>query len=143
MVFLSKLPGFEGVSFRLKDPRLWTWLYCYAVENAITKANGLVSAQDRQTKDSARYKQLGDEAELVVRKELWPSLLRFGLHSIEGLEIDGEPATVESLIESGPPELFAEILREIHDTTANYRVKPTDQPNGQLHTGVAGFNYLN
>jgi len=36
--------------------------------------------------------------------------LRWGLASIEGLEIDGEPATPESLIESGPEDLLREAL---------------------------------
>src|SRR6185312_10417699 len=36
--------------------------------------------------------------------------LLWGLEEVRGLEIDGEPATAESLIESGPEELFKEAL---------------------------------
>jgi len=44
-------------------------------------------------------------AELMVQQVY----LEWGLKEIEGLEIDGERATVESLIEKGPEELAAEI----------------------------------
>src|SRR5712671_2486993 len=36
--------------------------------------------------------------------------LRWGLDAIEGLEIDGAPATADSLIDSGPESLVKEIL---------------------------------
>ncbi len=39
--------------------------------------------------------------------------LRWGLVSVSGLEINGEPATVESLIERGPDELVQGILERI------------------------------
>ncbi len=40
--------------------------------------------------------------------------LEWGLVEIEGLEIDGEPARPESVIERGPEALCQEILRAIH-----------------------------
>ena len=39
--------------------------------------------------------------------------LRWGLLSVEGLAIDGEPATVDSVVEKGPDELVREILESI------------------------------
>ncbi|MGQ9635771.1 MAG: hypothetical protein ACUVXB_16195 [Bryobacteraceae bacterium] len=39
--------------------------------------------------------------------------LEWGLAGIEGLEIDGEPATAESLIAAGPEALTREILQAI------------------------------
>ena len=39
--------------------------------------------------------------------------LRWGLRGVTGLAIDGEEATVENLIESGPEELVQEILEAI------------------------------
>lgn len=39
--------------------------------------------------------------------------IRWGLEEIPGLEIDGVPATAESLIESGPEELFLEALTAV------------------------------
>ncbi len=47
--------------------------------------------------------------ELLVQKVY----LEWGLHEIEGLSIDGEPATVESVIERGPQELTNEIVATI------------------------------
>ena len=39
--------------------------------------------------------------------------LRWGLESIEGLRIDGEPADVEALAERGPEDLCREIVARI------------------------------
>jgi hypothetical protein len=39
--------------------------------------------------------------------------IRWGLEEIRGLELDGVPATAESLIESGPEELFLEALTAV------------------------------
>jgi len=39
--------------------------------------------------------------------------VREGLEEIRGLELDGVPATAESLIESGPEELFLEALTAV------------------------------
>jgi hypothetical protein len=40
-------------------------------------------------------------------------LLDWGLLEVEGLRIDGEPATVRKLIEAGPEELCREIAEQI------------------------------
>jgi hypothetical protein len=75
----------------------------------------------RQVRDLAKrieYFEAGRDA----RNEMEASLLaaeidwlyvRWGLEEIRGLEIDGLPATTESLIESGPEELFLEALAAI------------------------------
>jgi hypothetical protein len=39
--------------------------------------------------------------------------IRWGLEEVRGLELDGAPATAESLIESGPEELFLEALTAV------------------------------
>src|ERR1022692_2203436 len=39
--------------------------------------------------------------------------LRWGLAAIDGLEIDGAPATADSLIDAGPEELVREILAAV------------------------------
>lgn len=44
---------------------------------------------------------------------LTPAMIRFFLLKIDGLEIDGEPATVESLIKDGPDDLYREIAQAI------------------------------
>lgn len=42
-----------------------------------------------------------------------PIWIREGVVSIEGLTIDGEPATADNLCEFGPPDLVGEILQAI------------------------------
>ena len=49
----------------------------------------------------------------VLAGEIERAYLEWGLEEIEGLEIDGEAATPESLIERGPVELAAEVLGRI------------------------------
>jgi hypothetical protein len=52
-----------------------------------------------------------DQVELaVIERRIECLYLRWGLVSVEGLTIDGEPATKESLIERGPEVLTDEIL---------------------------------
>ena len=48
-------------------------------------------------------------AELLLQKVL----VEWGLAVIEGLEIDGKPATPEQLIEAGPEKLVAEIAAAV------------------------------
>ena len=62
------------------------------------------------------------EAGREARNEMEASLLGaeidslyllWGIEEIRGLELDGAPATAESLIEIGPEELFAEALAAV------------------------------
>jgi hypothetical protein len=54
----------------------------------------------------------GMEASLLGA-EIDKLYIRWGLKEIRGLEIDGVPATVELLIDSGPEELFLEALSAV------------------------------
>ena len=49
----------------------------------------------------------------VLSAEIDRAYLEWGLVSVEGLEIDGEKATAEAVIDRGPVELAAEILGRI------------------------------
>ncbi len=51
----------------------------------------------------------------VLQGEIDRVYLEWGLETIEGLEIDGEAATPELLIDRGPANLAAEILRRIRN----------------------------
>jgi hypothetical protein len=51
----------------------------------------------------------------VLAGEVDRTYLEWGLEEIQGLTIDGEPATPTSLIERGPMELAAEILGRIKE----------------------------
>jgi hypothetical protein len=52
------------------------------------------------------------EASLLAA-EIDKLYILWGLEEVRGLELDGAPATVESLIERGPEELFHEALRAV------------------------------
>jgi hypothetical protein len=49
----------------------------------------------------------------VLAGEIDRAFLEWGLVGVEGLKIDGAPATPETLIETGPVELATEILARI------------------------------
>ena len=49
----------------------------------------------------------------LIEDRFTPEWVRWGVKSIEGLEIDGQPATVETLIQDGPRELYSLIAAEI------------------------------
>jgi hypothetical protein len=55
-----------------------------------------------------------DQLEVTLGELLAQKLyIEWGLHEIQGLTIDGEPAIVESVIEKGPDELTGEIVATI------------------------------
>lgn len=49
----------------------------------------------------------------LIEDRFTPEWVRWGLKSIEGLVIDGEPATVETMIQDGPRPLYKLIAAEI------------------------------
>src|SRR5678816_4002486 len=57
-----------------------------------------------------RMSELQAKEVILDQDEMQPQLLRWGLASISGLEIDGEPATVENLIAAGDPDLFLSLI---------------------------------
>jgi hypothetical protein len=78
----------------------------------IAKANGATEPVFPDDK----LDQLGKawtEQRRFEQDEMAPPLLRWGVASIDGLSIDEKPATVESLIDAGPPELCEEITGEV------------------------------
>jgi hypothetical protein len=64
------------------------------------------------------YLEAGNDARetleaTVLTAEIDRAYLEWGLVSVEGLQIDGAPATPETLIDRGPVELAMEILGRI------------------------------
>lgn len=58
--------------------------------------------------------QLGDKIEAgILTQEIDTMYLAWGLVSIQGLTIDGEAATADSLLEKGPDELTREVVDAI------------------------------
>lgn len=66
---------------------------------------------DKEIEQEMMY--LLDDLTAFKQSEVYPAYIRWGLSKIEGLEIDDQPATVETLLELGPDDLVEEILAEI------------------------------
>jgi hypothetical protein len=50
----------------------------------------------------------------LLRAEIDRAYVLWGVRGVVGLEVDGKPATPESLAESGPEELFREALTAVY-----------------------------
>jgi len=57
--------------------------------------------------------KLNRDFAMLLHAEWYPAWIRWGVASIENLDIDGKPATIETLIESAPTELLEEIFLTI------------------------------
>lgn len=53
----------------------------------------------------------------LLRAEVDRVWLLWGLREVKGLEVDGRPATPESLAEAGPEDLFREALAAVQSQT--------------------------
>jgi hypothetical protein len=60
-----------------------------------------------------RAVELTNQSRALVFTDFHPIYVRWGIKSIEGLEIDGAPATVDSLLDDGPEPLVKEVAEEI------------------------------
>lgn len=67
----------------------------------------------------------------LEQMEFEPALIKWALISISGLVIDGAEATKETLIESGPEEIVAEIITEIRKVMG---LSPEERKNSELPT---------
>lgn len=78
------------------------------------------------------------EYSAVYDAQIVPANLRAGIVSIEGLEIDGAPATAQSLIDSGGADYDA-LITEMNDACeAASRLTPTETKNSQSDTTSTG-----
>jgi len=72
----------------------------------------------RELDKRLEYAQAGEDVRSQVEAaitagEIDRVYLEWGLEGVEGLQIDGEPATPEALVERGPEELAREVLEAI------------------------------
>lgn len=63
----------------------------------------------------AGYRELREDAEFTKASDYYPARLKWGLAKISGIEIDGQPANADSLIEAGPTDLVREIIQQIDE----------------------------
>ena len=75
----------------------------------------------RRVRDLARSAEFLEAAEdaggkmdaALLEVEIERLYVKWGLREVTGLEVDGSPATPESLAESGPEDLFREALAAV------------------------------
>jgi hypothetical protein len=73
-----------------------------------------------------------DEAEAaLLAGEIDREYARWGLASVEGLEIDGRPAAPEDVIEKGPENLLAEVLAAIRQEAG---LSEDERKNSESHS---------
>jgi hypothetical protein len=73
--------------------------------------DGILSNKDNP--DMVRYMELSDEFDSLMIEQVHPKTLLWGIKSIEGLEIDGNPKSIDDWSEF-PSELFAEMIHAIN-----------------------------
>ncbi|HEY3825828.1 MAG TPA: hypothetical protein VGL82_14790 [Bryobacteraceae bacterium] len=101
LVASQERPGVEFVIARMTFGRRIDLMR--EVRNLAAKLEYFEAGQD--AKNGMEASLLGAEIDRIY--------IRWGLEEIRGLELDGAPATAESLIESGPEELFLEALMAV------------------------------
>ena len=79
-----------------------------------------LSRRVREISRKAEFLEAGTELHekieaSILALEIDAMYLQWGLASIEGLIIDGEPATVTQLLEKGPEDLAREIVGAIRE----------------------------
>jgi hypothetical protein len=79
-----------------------------------------LSRRVRELSRKAEFLEAGTEIHekieaSILAQEIDAMYLQWGLLSIEGLTIDGEPATALRLLEKGPEDLVREVVRAIKE----------------------------
>ncbi len=67
-----------------------------------------------RTGKESTFRVLENEWAMLHQTQIVPAYIRAGLVSIEGLEVDGKPATVESVLAAAPDALLDEIFAACH-----------------------------
>ncbi len=63
---------------------------------------------------AAKEGSVADQTEAaLVASEIDRAYVRWGLAAVEGIEIDGKPASPETLLDAGPEDLVTEILEHV------------------------------
>jgi hypothetical protein len=77
------------------------------------RAEATEAKQDFPADKLRRWSELLAQIGRIDHREMEPQAVRFVLVSIEGLDIDGEPAKLDAIMERGPDELYDEILAAV------------------------------
>jgi len=69
--------------------------------------------QEAKGEDLLKFNNLSDEINMLVGQEINPKWIKHYLKSIEGLEFDDAPATVETFLSDAPADMYQECIQLI------------------------------
>jgi hypothetical protein len=72
-----------------------------------------IPAEERTPEQAARLGLIEAEYEWLLDQEIYPAVIHAGLVSVDGIEVDGKPATADLLIESAGAD-YDELIEEIY-----------------------------
>jgi len=98
---------------RLRDIEAERQEFFEGLASAKGKAVDEITLAELTAKERRALDGFTDRIELINEAEVNPAYFRAGFVAVEGLEIDGRVPDAEMLMQSGPPELYREILAEI------------------------------
>lgn len=77
------------------------------------RKQALESKSELPAEKLSRWAELLNQMTRIDREEMTPAVLRYCLVKIEGLDIDGQPATLDLIRENGPDALYNEIATAV------------------------------
>jgi hypothetical protein len=108
-------PGVRITIQKLDEVRLRALLPTIAESIGRIRRYGHVPSPIETLKNDLPFIIQHPQALLEIAARIDTILVEYGAKSISGLEIDGEPATVETLLEDGPASLVTEIAAAIRE----------------------------
>lgn len=78
----------------------------------IAREMAAIQREPEEVRDRQKLAELSDQWDFIQREEISPITLKWGLASMEGLSVDGRPATIDNYRE-WPSALFDEVLNMI------------------------------
>ena len=138
-VKLNKMTEGRRIKLRLQLAEYFAEMRDLMDQIAALKAEAQ-SNPEAQTEIKAS--DLSFRVDTIIREKIRPGKFKWGVHSVDGLTIDGVPATIDSLLEDGPAELYIEIIDEI-DRVARLGAKQEGESEPLTTSGaqvVGGMN---
>lgn len=107
---------YESAAWR--NSRLWPGVQFQVLRMSLIRRHRLMQELKSLASEEAFHRAAPDEASSEIsaeelRTRIDELVIRTALLGIKGLSIDGQPATVESLIDSGPENLAREIAEAV------------------------------
>jgi hypothetical protein len=88
----------------------------YEMYDLVGKANAMLPTEEgvvMSQEDQWKRKALVDQIDDLTNRTIAPAWIKTYVKTINGLEIDGEPATIETFLSDAPSDMFAELVNLI------------------------------